>query len=291
MLDCLIIGGGPAGLTAALYLARFCRRACVIDAGHSRAKLIPYSHNYPGFINISGQELLARLQTQLMNFGGSVENAEVKRLERIEGGFSASTGSRHYAARTVLIATGIKDCWPDVNGFRDQNDCESIRFCPVCDGFEAIDKRIGVIGAGNAACQKALFMRTYSKNVVLFPTGEGVNDSAKELASLGVVIAEMPHRIESDGLVITVQAGRARFELDVLYPALGCTVNSGLARMVGAKCDEELLLEVNAYQQTNVDGLYAAGDVVSDLNQLSVATAHAAIAATRIHKKLERNLR
>ena len=293
MLDCLIIGGGPAGLTAAIYLARFCRRARVIDSGHSRAKLIPDSHNYPGVPNISGNELLARLQRQLADFGGQVENAEVTRLERIEEGFRASSGAREYRARTIIIATGIEDRWPEVRGLRDENDCESIRFCPVCDGFEALDRRIGIVGGWKAATQKALFMRTYSKDVTLFPTSsrDGTFNGEDEIASLGIIVAEQPNRIENRGPVVIVNAGNTRYELDVIYPALGCAVNSGLARMVGASCDAEHAITVDAYQQTSVEGVYASGDVVSDLNQLSVATAHAAIAATRIHKTLDRNPR
>jgi thioredoxin reductase (NADPH) len=291
MLDCLIIGGGPAGLTAATYLARFRRRALVIDSGHSRARLIPKTHNYPGFQGISGDDLLARLAGQMERFGGRVEQGEVTALTKTgEGSFAARAGSREFAARAVIVATGIEDCWPEILGSKDENDSELIRFCPVCDGYEAMNKRVGVLGEFRPALKKALFMRTYTKQVVLFPTGDVAegNDS-EELERLGIAIGDRPTLIERHDRIVSVTAGTVQHDLDVLYPALGCVVNSKIAVAMGVDCEPEGTLRVDSCQRTRVPGLYAAGDVVSDLHQLSVATGHAAIAATSIHNSLERN--
>lgn len=291
MLDCLIIGGGPAGLMAATYLARFRRHACIIDSGHSRAKLIPKSHNYPGFQGISGFDLLARLQAQMESFGGLMEGGEVTVLRKTKGGsFVARTGSRDYAARMVLIATGIEDCWPEIEGLKDENDSELVRFCPVCDGYEAMDKRVGVLGEWRPAAKKALFMRTYTTHVMMFPTGGfGEAEDHRKLQELDIKIGVRPTLIRRHDRLVSVTAGTVRHDLDVLYPALGCVVNSQIAVALGADCEPEGTVKVDACQRTTVPGLYAAGDVVSDLHQLSVATAHAAIAATSIHNSLERN--
>jgi thioredoxin reductase (NADPH) len=142
--------------------------------------------------------------------------------------------------------------------------------------------------------RKALFLRTYSRHVTLFETGKkGVTaDMRSMLAQAGIQLAgRLIHATYIDsGLSVTVEGG-GRFDLDILYPALGCEVRSELATKLGADCTKLGNLKVNAHQQTTVEGLYAAGDVVSDLHQLAVATGHAAIAATAIHNRLSRNPR
>jgi hypothetical protein len=174
-VDCLIIGGGPAGLTAAIYLARYRRHACLIDAGQSRAALIPETHNYPGFTGISGPELLRRLREQALLHGAHLENGSVLSIARRpeDGVFLAVTAEEQVAATTVLLATGLVDECPVIEGFSHDRYTGPVRFCTICDGFEALDKRVGVLGSMASASRKGLFMRTYSRRVVLFPTDGG----------------------------------------------------------------------------------------------------------------------
>jgi len=144
MIDCLIVGGGPAGLTAAIYLARYRRDAVLVDEGVSRAKLIPASHNYPGFKGIAGPDLLARLREQALLYGATLEHGRVTTLERGgEGGFIAQRSGRDISARTVLLATGLIDESPDIEGIGPDVYGGAVRFCPICDGYEATDRRIG----------------------------------------------------------------------------------------------------------------------------------------------------
>lgn len=289
-LDCLIVGGGPAGLTAAIYLARYRRTIKVVDAGDSRAALIPESHNYPGFRGINGHALLARLREQAERYGANLVRGTVSELRRENGGFVAQFDKGEIRARTVLMATGLIDAKPQTEGLGDGVAHGAIRFCPICDGYEAMDKRIGVIGSLAHAGSKAIFLRTYSREVMLFPT-ETDGDRA-ELAKAGVTVAARPLAVAPEGerVVVTTEDGH-RHVLDTLYPAMGCAVRSELATVLGADCTDIGNLRVDDHQRTNVDGLFGAGDVVSDLHQLSVATGHAAIAATAIHHKLPRNLR
>ena len=289
MLDCLIIGGGPAGLTAATYLARYRRNAWVIDSGESRAIQIPLSHNYPGFKGIGGRDLLARLRDQAKTFGAEIRTGEVTSLVERDGGFIARMGAESVEARSVLMATGLVDRSP--TGREASQD--SIRYCPVCDGYEAMDRRIGVLGSLEDAGKKAIFLRSYSRDVSIFATDADWPESlTTSLLGSGIKIFAADGRVSARKDAVRVNAGDEQcVEVDVLYPALGCTVRSQMALKLGARGNNVGCLKVDEHQQTSVKRLYAAGDVVTDLHQLSVAIGHAAVAATAIHNRLPSNPR
>ena len=291
VLDCLVIGGGPAGLTAALYLARYNRSVTVFDAGRSRAEWIPRSRNYPGFPSgVSGHELLLLLRKQASSYSISLINARVDGLDRNGEFFEASFEGGTARARTVLLATGIVDLEPAIEGHDEAVHLGLIRYCPVCDGFEAADKRIGVYGAGSGAVNKAKFLRSYSREVAFVPSADDALDEHDLRASgIKLVCPGSGLRIEQRGIVVSCDDGDVA--VDVLYPALGCKAGSIRATRLGAQSNDAGCLDVDAHQQTTVPGIYAAGDVVSDLHQIAVGTGHAAIAATHIHKTLPPNPR
>ncbi len=271
--DCLIVGAGPAGLTAAIYLRRFLRSICLMDNGQSRARRIPLSHNYPGFPRgINGEELLALLKTQLAQFEGAVTEGTVTNLRRSEsGGFRAEVAGREVEARTVLLATGVVDVEPDIPGYEHVKDSGLVRFCPVCDGFEFTDQRVGILGRGAHGMREFEFIREFSNRV----TYVGLDSGPK------------PVHIACDhgGIGIAFDDGKTQ-RFDVVYCALGCNMRSNLALDLGAAHDEQGGCIVDAHQETNIEGLFAAGDVVSGLDQLTVAVGQAAIAATAIHNRL-----
>ena len=293
-LDCLIIGGGPAGLTAAIYLARFRRNVLLVDDGHSRAQLIPESHNYPGFIGISGPDLLANLREQAERNGARLQEGRVEDLRKSGDEFIARIGDDELRCKRLLLATGIVDESPDLPGMKDAIYRGALRFCPICDGFEVSDKRIGVLGHLKTAAGKAQFLRTYSRDVVLLPIDDPAksSDETQSLQNAGIVVEQRVVDVDRTGdkIVALFEDGR-RLPVDVLYPALGCEVRSQLATALGARCNDIGNLHVDDKQRTSVEGLYAAGDVVTDLHQISVATGHAAVAATAIHSSLPRNFR
>jgi thioredoxin reductase (NADPH) len=297
IFDCLIIGAGPAGLTAAIYLSRYRRNILVIDEGRSRAALIPESHKYPGFRGISGAQLLKILDDQVSQYGVEVQRQKVVSLSREpQGGLTAEVGSgARVRAAKVLLATGIIDEGPKLPGLKQVIYEGSLRFCPICDAYEAVDRRIGVLGSVATAAKKALFLRTYSREVVLLSIDAPKPLDREVLALLsntGVKIVKGVVDVERSGDSISaVLANGERYRVDVLYPALGAAVRSQLAVELGARCTEDGALIVDEKQRTSVEDLYAAGDVVSDLHQLSVATGHAAIAATEIHNALPPNYR
>jgi thioredoxin reductase (NADPH) len=294
MLDCLVIGGGPAGLLAAIYLGRYRRSVQVIDGGESRAAKIPESHNYPGFFGIAGPELLRRLNAQARQYGAKLVSGVATSLRKEGDTFVATCSGGKVNARFILLATGLVDHCPQIEGQRADCLSEVVRFCPICDGYEAIDRRVGVIGDIRAGGKKALFLRTYTKDVCLFLTDATEDmDWQEKLTKADVrIVGELQRVRQGTETTITVATRQTdTYELDAIYPALGCNVRSELATALGASSTESGNLEVDEHQRTTVDGLYAAGDVVTDLHQLSVAFGHAAIAATHIHNRLPPNLR
>ena len=297
IIDCLIVGGGPAGLMAATYLGRYRRSVMLVDAGESRASLIPESHNYPGYAGIAGRDLLKLLRRQAYDFGARLIDGRVDALEQDSDQLLlARFGGDTVRARTVLLATGIVDNDPPLPGIRIAVQKGTLRYCPICDGYEASDQRIGVFGSVGSGGNKALFLRTYSAHVTLLLTEAPTDADTAMLEALdasGVTVSSaLSFDLEEQGTQIAALfADGTRQEFDVMYPALGCEVRSGLATALGATTDEAGCLLVDPHQRTAAPGILAAGDVVSDLHQLSVAVGHAAIASTAIHNSLPRNFR
>ena len=286
--DCIIIGGGPAGLTAATYLARFRREVLLVDQGNSRALLIPQTHNHPAFKAISGAELLDRLSTQARDYGAKIMDGTASQLLRNDGGFELHVGEERYATASVLLATGLTDERPVLPGLKEAEHAALVRYCPICDGFEATDKRIAVIGALAEAAPKARFLRTFSRHVTVLSLGDGCDWAAFE----DVEVILLPIRIVPTGLtcIVEFQSSPSR-TFDQIYVAAGCKVNSAMGVALGARHDPAGCLILDQKQATTVVGLFAAGDVVSDLHQICVAEGHAAVAATSIHKFLPPNVR
>jgi thioredoxin reductase (NADPH) len=159
--DCIIVGGGPAGLTAAIYLARYHLSVSVLDDGTSRAASIPVSHNHAGFPGgINGAELLARMRAQATMYGAEIICRRVTALRRAEEDFIVSFADDAVSARTVLIATGVVNRMPSMPNDKHDEALRRglIRYCPVCDGFEVTDKRVGIIGQGSKARSKCMRM-------------------------------------------------------------------------------------------------------------------------------------
>ena len=301
MDDCIIIGAGPAGLTAAIYLSRYWLSIRLFDSGDSRAALIPCTRNHAGFPDgISGKGLLDRMREQARGFGAIREEKRVEHLARHADGFTVGTDSGTYRARTVLIATGVVNLPPPEMDEALHNEALArglLRYCPVCDGYEVTDKRVGVIGSGNHGTREAEFLRGYSSDITLVaPLGEHELDDEcrRRLDEAGVAVVAGPcggYAIDGERLTLTTAEGRLAF--DSVYPALGLHVRSELAVAAGAETAEDGALVVDDHLETTVPGLFAAGDVVIGLDQISHAMGHAGVAATAIRNHLaeERPLR
>ena len=288
--EVLVIGAGPAGLTAATYLARFRRRVLVADGGAPRACWIPVSHNMPGFPSgITGDAILKRMTEQAQEYGALIEPGRVEGLARDGDRFTATLNGRQVRVRAVLLATGVLDHHPDLPGVERAIERALVRICPICDGYEAIDKAVAVIGEDDKGVREAAFLRTYSDRVTLIHIGppDALGEQA-EMERLGIELIRAPiDNVELEGDRVTALSWGGTFRaFDLVYSALGTSPNAALAEGLRACTGEDGRLFVDAHQKTSIDGLYAAGDVVRGLNQIAVATAEGAVAATAIHNGL-----
>jgi thioredoxin reductase (NADPH) len=294
MDDCIIVGAGPAGLTAAIYLARFHLSIRLFDSGTSRAGWIPRTRNHAGYPEgISGQELLARMREQAAKYGAVIERQTVTSIGGEDGNFWVGTDAGTHAARSVLLATGVVNNHPEglEAALHDEALASGLlRYCPICDGYEVTDRRVGVIGTAKHGTAEALFLRGYTADLTLIsPDGDHDLDDecSAKLDDAGIVRVQGPcggYAIEGEQIAFDTAEGRMRF--DSVYPALGSHVRSELAKQAGADLEETGCVVVDDHQRTSVPGLFAAGDVVLGLDQISHAMGEGGVAATTIRNHL-----
>lgn len=302
-LDALIIGGGPGGLTAAIYLARFRRRVQVVDAGNGRCGWIPRSHNMPGYPDgIPGPELLRRMREQAEIYGAGFAHGAIESLSVAQAGDSpeftaiAADGTA-WRSRSVILATGVEDREPALPDLFDAVRRGLVRHCPICDAWEARGCRIAVLGEGAHGALEALFLRDYSDDVTLVTLGRPAGLDAEMSAALarsGIRVEERPitavqvegERIAALALGPVDGSEPDHVAFDTLYSALGSIPRTGLARSLGAEMEEDGRIRIRDHSRTSIPGLYAVGDITPALNQIVCAMANAAEAATHIHNTL-----
>ncbi len=291
--DCIIIGAGPAGLTAAIYLARFHLSVTVLDDGRSRALLIPMTRNHAGYPEgIAGAELVSRMRRQAEAYGAVIRPLRAESIARLDGGFEVMTADGAVSATKVLLATGVINIRPRMNEAQHRQALAAglLRYCPVCDGYEVTDRRVALLGTGEHALREAEFMRSFTADVTLVAP-DGAHDfstAQKEgLARWGIAAVNGPvTEFHLARKRITLQAGERRESFDTLYAALGTAVRSELARGAGADTSADGGVLVDRHQMTSVAGLYAAGDVVKGLDQISNAMGQAGVAATAMRNAI-----
>lgn len=247
VLDCLVIGGGPAGLTAAIYLARFRRRFQVIDAGMSRAALIPTSHNHAGFPEgVHGKTLLSRMTEQARKYGAHIVSGEIAGLKRrADGIFVAELGAERIAARTILLATGVVDREPDLPNVPDAIQRGLVHHCGICEGYETLGKRVGVLGHANSGLHEALFLRAYTSDVTLLSLGCPLalsEEEQRQAAQAGIAVIDEPVKhvvIEGERICALAMRDGGHLSFEALYSALGSDARSDLVHRLGTRLDDK----------------------------------------------------
>jgi thioredoxin reductase len=299
LFDCIVIGAGPAGLSASLFLARYRRR--VLTFHHNSPRNI-YSHGVHGFLGHHGilpSELLARGRDEVTKHGGLIIEGCVTKVERIgEDHFRVTSGSeetvrQQFDARRLLLATGLRDLTPDCPGFKDFYG-ETVHHCPDCDGFEVTGKRVAVLGHGKRGASFALNLLTWTDKLTLITNGDPgdmTDEHRATLASFNIAITNQ--RIAKlEGDIETRHIERVRFEdgdamdCDALFFTLGTEPASDLHEMLDCRMEESGLVWIDEEQQTSVRGVYAAGDLTPKSQLAVVAASEGAMAAINIHKAL-----
>lgn len=290
-VDCAVIGGGPAGLVAALYLLRFRRSVLLANKGPGRAALIPRSHNYPGFPDgIHGDDLLDRLRQQVGRYVAPRLGKAVTMVEKVDDAWRVVMSDEVIFARQVLFATGVVDRWPRMSNAAQAIEAAVLRFCPICDGFEATDAKVAVIGDDDHAAREALFLKCYSSSVDLLSETTRLSQhmlSRLRAAGLGITPITPGSLKYENGAIFAADARNGKpLSFAVAYGALGVDPQTELLAALGVQLEASGGVSVDGHQQTSVPGVYAAGDIVRGLHQISVAVGEAAIAATAIHNTL-----
>lgn len=293
--DCIVVGAGPAGLSAALYLARFRRRVLVVHDGKSRAHRIPRTHNVPGFPDgVEGPVLLRRMAAHAERYGARVVEGEVTTARHGDGAFvlGCADGST-LVGEALVLATGLHlNELPLPHGVHEAAIGDGVlRYCPICDGYEHTGDRVAVIGCDASGAGEAMFLRQYSDDVTLVAMDMPELDDAqrRELSRAGVAVEDRPvDRLQphADRFEVHLAGDHAALAYDVVYPALGVRQRTELAVMLGLHVDEAGAVPATAPLGTAVPGLFCAGDIVDGLDQISVAMGHGAVAATRAHNWL-----
>ncbi|MBW3538314.1 NAD(P)/FAD-dependent oxidoreductase [Candidatus Parcubacteria bacterium] len=288
--DCVIIGGGFAGLTAAVWLGRYRRPTLVLSAGPPRNAASHALHGYPGFEGANPETLLAALRREAGRYGIAMTQALVEQAERTNEGFAAHANRRRYRAKRLLLATGIRDSQPDIPGF-DQFAGTSAWHCPACDGFEYSGKPLAVVSWGPQMAGYALELLNYTDRVTVVTHGHdpGVPpDHLDKLTANGISVHQSK---------ITALQGRkgqverlllddgTNIPCDGLFYSINHQPRLDLIRQLGCATASDCVV-INHKQETTVPGVYAAGDIVPLEELVVVAAAMGAVAASNIHKSL-----
>lgn len=297
MYDCIVVGGGPAGLSASLFLARYRRRTLTFHHNSPRNEYAHGVHGFLGHHGISPAELLARGRDEVTAHGGLIIESCVTGIERVANNhfrvYAGNEDSRTFDAQRILLATGLRDVTPDCPGLREFYGF-SVHHCPDCDGYESIDKRIAVLGSGTKTVGFALRLLTWTNKITLIiDDGTGLSeDDRTKLDAFDITVRQQSIKA-LEGDLQSKQLQRILFddgdelECDRLFFNLGNEPASNLHEMLGCKLDEECgLVWVDRTKQTSVEGVYAAGDLTPNSQLAVVAAAEGAMAAIHIHDSL-----
>ncbi|HEX6100524.1 MAG TPA: NAD(P)/FAD-dependent oxidoreductase [Thermoanaerobaculia bacterium] len=290
--DAIIIGGGPAGLTCAIFLARYRRPVVVLDEGQPRNAPTRGIHGFLGQHGIAPRELLERGRVEAREAGAEIVDTRATKIEKNADVFEVTTARGVFCARRVVLAYGVCDTLPDIPEIESYYGL-TVHHCPDCDGFECSDQRIGVIGWGKKVVGLALKLLQWSDDVVVFTHGHArewdEEEHSKLLAERVDVVDEQIVALDgADGVVkgVVLDTGE-RVAVQRLFFNIKVERSCALAEELGCKVDpEKPNVIVDEHRKTTVEGVWAVGDLVEGSQLAVTAAADGAIAAIAVNKSL-----
>lgn len=295
--DLVIIGGGPSGLTAALYAARYNLKTIVIAKDFGLVVKSSLIENYPGVESTDGITLITRMRKQVTALKVPIKNATIEKIEKTKSGFKAtSKKGESYEAKALLLASGSQPKLLNLDG-EDKYAGKGISYCTTCDAPIFRGKAVAVLGGSNSAATAALHISDFAKKVTIIYRGEELRaqpmlvQKIKSKKNIDIITEADITELKGDKMLTGLKLSTGKeLKVEGLFIEIGYTPSSELARRLGAELDEKSYVKVNQAQMTNIPGLFAAGDLTNacnNLKQLITAAAQGAVAANAIFSYLK----
>ncbi len=299
--DIIIVGAGPGGLTAGIYAGRQGTKNLILDRGFAGGlgREVPEMENYPGFDNVSGLELTEKMKSQAVKNCELHENEDV--LEIIKNDdeyrFTVKTDKDSYLSKTVILATGSSHRHLNAKG-EEEFKGKGVSYCATCDGFFFQGRDIIMVGGGNSALQEALYLNNLGANVTLvhrrdeFRAQKHLQNQVHE-EGINIIYNAVVEEIKGDMLVDAVVLKDTKtgeltdLSISGIFISVGYIPHTELAEQLGVDLDESGHIIIDKEQKTNVDYVYAIGDVCVGLKQWVVACGEGAVAATSAYHDLK----
>lgn len=296
--DIIIVGAGPGGLTAGIYAGRQGTKNLILDRGLAGGigREVPEMENYPGFDNISGLELIEKMKAQAIKNCELHENENVLDITKNDDDFTVKTDKDSYSSKSIILATGSSHRQLNAKG-EEEFKGKGVSYCATCDGFFFQGRDIIMVGGGNSALQEALYLNNLGANVTLvhrrdeFRAQKHLQNQIKE-NGINVIYNAVVEEIKGDMLVESVvlkdtQTGELTdLPVSGIFISVGYIPHTELAEQLGVILDESGHIIIDTEQKTNIEHVYAIGDVCVGLKQWVVACGEGAVAATSAYHDL-----
>lgn len=299
--DIIIIGAGPGGLTAGIYAGRQGTRNLIIDRDLAGGigREVPEMENYPGFDNISGLELIEKMKDQAIKNCELHEMEDVVKISKTDGEyrFTVTTNKEKYQSKTIILATGSSHRHLDVKG-EDEFKGKGVSYCATCDGF-FLGRDVIMVGGGNSALQEAVYLKNLGANVTLvhrrdeFRAQQHLQDLIKKegiQTILNAVVEEIKGEMLVESVVLkdTKTGELKEIPTNGVFISVGYMPHTELAKQLEVNLDESGHIIIDKEQKTNIDYVYAIGDVCIGLKQWVVACGEGAVAATSAYEDIKK---
>lgn len=294
--DVIILGAGPAGSTAALYLSRYARSVCVIGKDLGLSGVAGEIENWPGTESISGQELTTKIQEHAKKYGATFLYEDILKVGKEEHLFFVEAANKKMKSKTLILANGSEHKKLDVKG-EDEFIGRGVSYCATCDGMFFRNKKVAVVGGSDAAAKAVLFLSDIAEEVNLIYRRDKMRcepvylERMKNKSNLNFYYNNNISEIRgNENVEEIILENDEVIKVNGVFVEIGSSPCSQFSQPLGIKCDERGYILVDKSMKTNMRGVFAAGDITNTpLRQLITASADGAIAANSAHEFLQRN--